>query len=136
MLLRSLNISPKFHMNVLVVVQVLSSEKVSEGESVWHAINVKKCIQPEHGIAYKWDALECEQVVTAACMILDCINLVFDLRDVFILGTEVGIDYSKHVLWWLNLWISIDDGYWKASLTIDLDHLVEVSYQRWDLMVQ
>jgi hypothetical protein len=90
-----LHIAAEFEVNVLSIVQMFPGKKIAWQKIVGDTIRVRESVKPKNGITYEsnehepGDTLEGERIISTVDAVLDSANKPFNLRDVFILCTQV-----------------------------------------------
>jgi hypothetical protein len=104
---------------------------------------MREGIQPEDRISNKLnhhdkpqDVLKWQQVVPAARLVLDGVDIVLDLWDMFILCTQVKGDIAKSQLECLEFWVGQDSSYVEPPPMVQLDHVAEGSADGCNLLIR
>ena len=96
-----LDVRTEFKSDMFVVVKMFASQEVMGGQCVRCAIRRGNSIEPKNSIPNEtnehdtWESFKRKGVVAAACAVCDGLNVAFDLRDVFILGTKIEADVTE-----------------------------------------
>ena len=136
-----LDVHTEFKADMFVVVEMFAGQEVMGGQCVRCAIRRGNSIQPKNSIPNEtnehdaWESFERKRVVAAACAVFDCLNVAFDLGDVFILGAKIETDVTKDGLKRLKFWISKHGSNAETASTVGLDHLAEGRSDGRNLMI-
>jgi hypothetical protein len=99
-----LDIATEFETNVFSIVQMFPGQKIARRKVVRDTVRVRESVEPKNSITYEsnehetGETLKGEGVISAADSVLDSANKPFNLRDVFVLCTQVEWDVREELL--------------------------------------